>query len=45
MTTLAGHEAADSPPRSSAESDLDFEQAAAMFLEYLGDLAPKNGSR
>ncbi len=35
MTTLAGHEAADPPPRTSAESDLDFEQAAAMFLEYL----------
>jgi site-specific recombinase XerD len=36
MTTLAGHEAVDSPARIDAESGLDFEQAAAMFLEYLG---------
>jgi site-specific recombinase XerD len=35
MTTLAGHEAVDPPPRTSPESDPDLEQAAAMFLEYM----------
>ncbi len=36
MTTLVGREAVDPPSRTSAKSDPDLEQAAAMFLDYLG---------
>jgi hypothetical protein len=35
MTTTAAHDAADSTPRTSAESELDLEQAVPMFLEYM----------